>query len=121
MKSSRASERLRRAERLVSTAVFAEVYERGMRFPGRTMVLWWHPRAAAGLRLGVVAGRKVGGAVQRSRARRRLREVFRRNRNVLVGDGDVVLVARSAVVNAPWDEVVRDFMSLTERAGLRRA
>jgi ribonuclease P protein component len=45
-------------------------------------------------RLGVTAGRRVGGAVQRNRIKRVLREVFRRNRELFPRECDVVLVAR---------------------------
>ena len=47
-----------------------------------------------GQRLGVTVGRRVGGAVQRNRVKRLVREVFRRNRELFPPDCDIVLVAR---------------------------
>ena len=60
------------------------------------MVFWRRRGAGAALRLGVVASRKVGGAVQRARAKRRLRSAYRLNRHRFRGDCDVVLIARAA-------------------------
>jgi ribonuclease P protein component len=45
-------------------------------------------------RLGVTVGRRVGGAVQRNRIKRLVREVFRRNRPLFPPEYDVVLVGR---------------------------
>jgi ribonuclease P protein component len=56
-------------------------------------------------RLGLVAGRKVGGAVERNRAKRRIRHAMRAA-NPPIGL-DVVVIASAAVVSAPFDELVR--------------
>jgi ribonuclease P protein component len=82
------------------------------------MVLWLRSGDDAELRLGVVSSRKVGSAVQRVRARRVLRDVFRRNRHRLHGSFDLVLVARGPVVTAPRAAVEEEFIGLARRAGL---
>ena len=106
------------ARRLRTTGLFAEAYDQNRCQRGRHMLLWLRRGPDAALRLGVVTSRKVGDAVARVRARRRLREVFRRHRAQLRGAFDVVLIARASLPGAPWDEVVNDFMKLAERAGL---
>lgn len=70
------------------------------------------------MRLGVVAGRQIGGAVQRNRAKRRLREAFRRKRAGFRPGFDVVLVARRPLLDAPWSEVGRELSALAEKVGL---
>lgn len=70
------------------------------------------------MRLGVVASKRVGPAVWRNRAKRRLREAFRLNRPDFQGKVDVVLVARRAVVNADWDDLVAELNRLAGQAGL---
>lgn len=82
------------------------------------MVLWLRQGPGAALRLGVVSSRKVGGAVQRVRARRRLREAFRRNRHLFHGPYDVVLIARREVLDAEWNSVVKELLALARKAGL---
>lgn len=84
------------------------------------MVLYLLPRPDAALRLGVVSSRKLGGAVQRNRARRLLREVYRRNRYRFNGPFDVVLVARPALLKAQWPDIEQDLLEIALKAGLIR-
>lgn len=111
-------QRLGRGRRLTRPGSFQEAYAQGRRWVGRFMVFWLREGEDASLRLGVVTGRKVGGAVQRARARRLLREAFRRNRHRLSGKCDVVLVARRAILAAEWGELVDELIELAGRAGL---
>jgi len=80
--------------------------------------MWLREGDDASLRLGVAAGRTIGGAVQRNRAKRRLREAFRLNRHRLRGKCDIVLMARGKLNNAPWDEVQSELIQLADRAGI---
>jgi len=60
-------------------------------------------------RLGITATRKIGGAVVRNRARRRVRELFRAQRELLAGwGGDLVVNVRQGCAGARWDELVED-------------
>ena len=64
----------------------------------------------SGIRVGYTASKKVGNAVKRNRAKRRLREVVRRalpDRGR--GGYDYVLIARPSTVELPFDHLIRDF------------
>ena len=62
-------------------------------------------------RLGITATRRLGGAVVRNRARRRIRELFRRHGDGLLERGvDVVVNARDGCAYGPWPEVAGDFV-----------
>ena len=117
-RGDRPDEGLPAARRLRATGLFAEAYDQNRCQRGRHMLLWLRRGPDAALRLGVVTSRKVGDAVARVKARRRMREIFRRQRSQLHGAFDVVLIARASLPDAPWDEVVKDFLKLAERAGL---
>jgi ribonuclease P protein component len=67
-----------RACRVGARRDFRAAYEHGAKHHGRLVVVFARPRAEGGLRLGLTATRKAGGAVVRNRARRRVREIFRR-------------------------------------------
>ena len=109
---------LARHQRLTRSSAFREAFDQGQKQVGRYMVLYVRRGEGAALRLGVVSSRKVGPAVARSRARRLLREVYRRHRHQLHGEVDVVLVARAALLKAAWPEIVADWKSLAVRAGI---
>jgi ribonuclease P protein component len=85
------------AGRLSRSADFERVYRKGRSQGNRHLVLYSFPREDApadGPRLGVSVSRKVGGAVQRNRVKRLLREAFRARAGELPPGHDYVVVAR---------------------------
>jgi len=80
------------------------------------VVVLVHRRGDEGpARLGVVASRKVGGAVQRNRGKRRVREWFRRLDWLEVGL-DVVVILRPGAAQVPFDELCGGLDAATRRA-----
>lgn len=109
---------MRREQRLLRAGLFEETYAQRRNAVGRHMVMWLRKADDAGLRLGVVASLKVGGAVARNRAKRRLREAFRRHRHEFSAGVDVVLVARRGADRALWKEFEEELLRLAGRLGL---
>ena len=69
-------------------------------------------------RLGITAGKKVGGAVERNRAKRRIRELFRAAMPKLKKGYDFCIVARSYTALAPAPKLRRDFRVSIEKLGV---
>lgn len=67
----------------------------------------------------VVATRRVGGAVERNRAKRILREAWRQVSPQVTGDFDAVLVAREAIRGATTQDLVSEMSELLPREVVR--
>ena len=109
---------VRPEQRIRRHADFQDVYKRGIRIPGRYATLFCLARSDELGRLGVAATRKLGGAVERNRAKRLIREVFRRTN--LARGFDVVVVPRRELLDASLTAVESDYRTAIERF-LRRA
>ncbi len=108
--------RFRPEQHLRRQADFRAVRAEGHRVDCGAFTLWWHRRNApakeTSARVGVVASiAAVGAAVQRTRAKRRLREVFRHHQNLVPVDCDLLLVARAAVLRLGYAEVEQKFIA----------
>jgi ribonuclease P protein component len=81
--------------RLSRSAEFERVYRQGRSVANRHLVLYTFPNASTERpRLGLSVSRKVGGAVERNRVKRLLREAFAQAEDDLLSGQDVVVVAR---------------------------
>ena len=69
-------------------------------------------------RLGITTGVKLGNAVKRNRARRRLREVYRLQSGRLRQGCDIILVARARVIYGRYPELERSFLQLMRKLGI---
>ena len=74
--------------------------------------------AREGRGVGIVTGRAVGGAVQRNRARRLLREAYRLNKHKLKPNLRMVLVARTAIAGKTFSDVETELLKLFRTAGI---
>jgi ribonuclease P protein component len=112
------------ALRLRSRAEYDRVQQGGRRLAARYLVLLARPNDLDHDRLGIIASRRLGGAVIRVRAKRRIRELFRRQepdstrRNGLI-PMDFVVIPRRELVTASFQAVAAEYASMLAKA--RRA
>jgi ribonuclease P protein component len=104
-------QRLPRSRRLTRGRDLDNTFQHGEKRIGRYMVMWIQATDGES-RVGVVSSRKVGDAVARNHARRRLRESFRRLRARLPAPARIVLVARPVIGRATADAVDEEFLRL---------
>ncbi|MGC9942344.1 MAG: ribonuclease P protein component [Verrucomicrobiota bacterium] len=111
--------RLGRLSRLAQNRDFARVRQNGQRLVLGCLIANWS-RLPEGTqpKLGVVTSKKIGGAVQRNRARRLLRESFRLHQHELAQPVELVLVARNSIAGKDFEDVEKDFLAALRRASL---
>lgn len=105
-----------RSSRLLRHADFERVYKQGRRHFSASMSVFYlqrdatgaKPPAASGLRIGFTVGRALGGAVQRNRMKRRLREAVRLNRPWPEADADVVINPKKSLLTHDFAAVVNE-------------
>ena len=106
--------RFPRASRLRRSSEFTGVFDEGVKKHGRLMSVFVRSRVQGNPRIGIAASKKLGGAVDRNRAKRRLREVFRLAASP--GGVDIVVIPRRELLAAPFESVQREFASLVDVA-----
>ena len=94
--------------RLYSTSGHANTY----------LVLYARRNRSKENRVGLTCGKKLGKAHVRNRTRRRIREVYRLNEEKFQPGWDIVVVARTKAVEAPFEKLTASYLTLAKKAGL---
>ena len=97
--------------------IFRKLYSTSAHANGY-LVLYARKNRTATNRVGITVSKKLGHAVVRNRARRRLREVYRLNEARFQRGWDIVVVARTRAVGCDFAALTSAYLSLAEKAGI---
>jgi ribonuclease P protein component len=114
-----ASERITKSRRMRRRGEFTRVFDLSHRTKGRYFTLLMAPNTAGTARLGIVASRKLGDAVRRNRAKRLIREIFRRTGRQSWRGVDIVVIPRRELFDAAYSSLESDFRGALERGAAR--
>ncbi len=92
---------MKRANRLSRSRDFDAVYRQGRSVSSRFLVLYWFPQEEqAEPRFGFSVPKSVGGAVERNKIKRQLREIWRERLDAVAAGNDYVLIVRPGLPEA---------------------
>ena len=87
---------------------------------GPYLVLYARKNRTGQNRVGITVSKKLGKAHIRNRVRRRIREVYRLNEELFQPGWDIVVVARTRAIEAPFDKLTKAYLALAKKAGILR-
>ncbi len=99
--ADRLSGGLSRRQRLTTSAEFQALFQRGKRIDRPALIVLWR-ESTESTRVGFAVSRQLRLAVQRNRARRRLREAYRAARDAAPARAALVVIGRPAALSAPF-------------------
>jgi ribonuclease P protein component len=114
------SERFTKASRLRRRGEFQHVFDLSHRVKGRYLTMLLAPNRDGGVRLGIVASKKLGDSVRRNRAKRLIRELFRLAPATRSGAGvDLVVIPRRELFDASYASLESEFRASIARGVAR--
>ncbi|MFB6264382.1 MAG: ribonuclease P protein component [Bradymonadaceae bacterium] len=109
-------ERFRKAERLLDRSDFLKTRREGRRNQTEHFVVYARPNDRSHARLGVTASTRVGKATVRNWWKRRIREIFRRNKLAFPAGFDYVVIVRAEGGRAPFEVLREELLEALDRA-----
>jgi ribonuclease P protein component len=102
--------------RIVRSREFDRVFAGRKSAADAKLVVYAAPNGLAFTRLGIIAGKRLGNAVVRNRAKRLAREVFRTSREQIPAGYDLVVIPRNGARAADFAGIRSSLLSLARRA-----
>lgn len=104
-------ERYRSSERLKKRSDFLRVQHTGKRFITPRLVILTTPSSTDSRRFGVTVSTKVGHAVLRNTVKRRLRDIYRKNKPQWPSGVDIVVIARKSAGDVDYETLRADMIA----------
>lgn len=95
--------------------IFRRLYSKGKSAANGLLVMYCRPNGSQENRIGLTVSAKLGHAVVRNKVRRRLREIYRLNEQKFLPGYDLVVVARSRAVTAPYGKLESAYLHLARK------
>jgi ribonuclease P protein component len=109
------SQRFPKTDRILKRDDFRRVYDAGQKVQASYFTAFVLANSVDQPRIGITVTRKIGRSVERNRARRLVREAFRRNKWLAPAGVDIVINVKSALVDAAYKDLEADFVGFLER------
>jgi len=103
-------ETLQLHERIRKNKDFLSIYKEGKRYKGKYFNLIYFPNNLDFSRMAVIVSKKIGKAVTRNKIKRWMRDLFRRNKNVLREHLDILIIAKKEIQETSWPDLRQNYL-----------
>jgi len=107
-----------KTKRLLSTAQYQDVYSKQQFVQNHLVRIYFSKHADFATKVGIVASKKVGGAVMRNLCKRKLREFFRLNQHKIDSNIHMVWISKTNLISSSFEETNRHLLGLLRAHGL---
>jgi len=111
------SEKFPKTDRILKRDVFRRVYEQGRKIQFKYFTAFLLLKQSGPARIGITATKKFGNSVERNRARRLVREAFRKNKWLVPNGVDIVINVKRSMADAVYRDFEIEFITFLQRAG----
>jgi ribonuclease P protein component len=111
------SEKFSKSDRILKRDRFREVYDAGRKIQATYFTAFVLLNKSEKPRIGITVTRKIGDSVERNRARRLVREAFRKNKWLVPNGVDIVINVKHRLVEASYQEIEGDFITFLKKVG----
>lgn len=101
-------------ERIRKKKDFLLLYKKGRRYKGKYFNLIYLSNNLSSSRIAIVVGRKIGNAVKRNKIKRWMRDLFRRNKELLKSSVDIVIIPKKDILELSWSSLKREYLVAIE-------
>jgi ribonuclease P protein component len=114
------NETLSPQERIRNKKEFSHLYQNGNRYRGKYLNLIYISNDLSFSRMAVVISKKVANAVKRNKIRRQMKTLFRRNKDLLQGSFDILIIAKKEILEASWLMLQEEYFTALRSIGQKR-
>ena len=104
------NETLRPHERIRQREDFLFLFKKGKRYKGKNFILIYLSRETDFSRMAVIVSKKIGNAVVRNKIKRRMRALFRTNKERIKGSFDLIFIVKKEIREANWQTIKKDYL-----------
>lgn len=112
---------MKKQYRIKKNSEFQEIFKTGKSFANRELVIYYREKKGQEhFRVGISVGKKIGNAVTRNRLKRYIRECFRKVKDNLKQEYDIIIIARNQAVRADFHQLCNSLQHLLKKQKLMR-
>lgn len=109
---------LKKEVRINKGKEYKYIFKNGRKISGKYIIAFFKENNLSYNKFGIITSKKIGNAVTRNKAKRKIRAIIKNGMDNFKGGNDIVIVARMSIKEADYISIERDFNRILKKAGL---